>query len=45
MARNQIRDLVAGRASSHGVPLERIEVAEMGPASGQKLNKLEEYRP
>lgn len=45
MARHQIRDLVAGRASAHGVPLERIEVAEMGPASGQKLNKLEEYRP
>ena len=45
MARHQIRDLVAGRASAHGVPLERIEVAEMGPVSGQKLNKLEEYRP
>ncbi len=45
MARHQIRDLVAGRASSHGVPLERIEVAEMGPASGQKSNTLEEYRP
>jgi hypothetical protein len=45
MARHQIRDLVAGRASAQGVPLERIEVAEVGPASGQKSNKLEEYAP
>jgi hypothetical protein len=45
MARHQIRDLVAGRASALGVPVERIEIAGQRPANSQTSLRLEEYRP